>query len=89
MEIVWVVAILAVLIGAGALIGRQRRAGMGDLPAKNWDSERCAEKARRRSASGAYSSSWGFYGGGDGGGGFGGGFDGGGCGGDGGGGGSC
>jgi hypothetical protein len=89
MEIVWVLAILAVLVSA-AICMSHRRADLGDLPATNSDNERRAEKARRRSASGAYSGSWGFFGGGDGGGGFGGGFDGGGCGGDGGGGGgSC
>ncbi len=93
MAIVWILGILAVLVGAGALIDRKRRSiGMSEMLAN----DQHAERSRRRSASGASTSSWGFFGGGDGGGGFGGGFDGGGfdgggggCGGDGGGGGSC
>ena len=91
MAIVWILGILAVLVGAGALIDRKHRStGTSEMPA----ADRQAERSRRWSASGASTSSWGFFGG-DGGGGFGGGFDGGGfdggggCGGDGGGGGSC
>jgi hypothetical protein len=87
MAIVWILGILAVLIGAGMLIDRKHRAaGASEMIA----AQRHAERSRRRSAGGAYTSNWAYFGGGDGGGGFGGGFDGGGgCGGDGGGGGSC
>ncbi len=91
MEIVWILGILAVLVGVGMVIGRQRGGGMKprmDLPANERRAAVRAEKARHRSASGAYTGSWGYFGGGDGGGGFGG-FDGGGCGGGDGGGSSC
>ncbi len=79
MQIVWILGILAALVGAGMLISRKRDTGKAD-----------SQRSRRRSTSGAHASSWAYFGGSDGGGGYGGGFDGGGCGGgDGGGGGGC
>jgi hypothetical protein len=91
MAILWILGILAVLLGAGVFVSRRRDAGMNQVPAPHVSAaERGAatraKRARRNAASGG--GYIGYFG--DVGGGFGGGFDGGGCGGgDGGGGGSC